>query len=50
MSITGLAIGVFLAILLILALAVLLAYVVYYVWANKQKMKKGTALSPFSNG
>ena len=50
MSATGLAVGIVLFVLLILALAVLAAYVIYYVWTNQQKMKKGTALSPFANG
>ena len=50
LSIAGIAIGLVLFILLILALAVLLAYVIYYVWTNNQKLKKGTTMSPFSNG
>ena len=50
MPAAGIAIRIVLFVLLILALAVILAYVLYYVWASKEKMKKGTAVSPFSNG
>lgn len=49
-QVAGIAIGIVLLVLFLLALAVLLAYVVYYMWTNNQKLKKGTTQSPFSNG
>ena len=46
--VAGIAIGLLLLILLIMSLAALLAYVLYYMWDNKTKMKKGQRMGPFN--
>ena len=47
-QVAGIAIGLLLFVLLIMSSAALLAYVLYYMWANKMKMKKGRRMGPFS--